>query len=312
MSLKTPVAFLVFNRPDTTEQVFAAIRQAQPETLLVVADGPRLDSPGDADACSKVRAIIERVDWPCTVRKNYSDVNMGCKGRVSSGLDWVFSEVEEAIILEDDCLPHPDFFPFCENILERYRHDERVMMIGGTNYLIDRLQVEESYVFSRYFPIWGWASWRRAWGNYDVEMQEWPRFRKERQMCGYYADGYMRRFLASAFDGAHSGRINTWDIQWFFACLFNNGLSIIPGRNMISNIGTTGAHAGGYSANNHFAIFPCEVERLVHPTFIGPNRLYDQQFFKEQFRMQPATIVRSLETFVRKRARQVWPATGIL
>lgn len=311
MGLKTPVAFMVFNRPDTTERVFAAIRQAQPEILLVVADGPRLGLPGEAERCAEVRAIIENIDWPCTVHKNYSDVNLGCKVRVSSGLDWVFTEVEEAIILEDDCLPHPDFFPFCEKLLEQYRHDERVTMIGGTNYLVDRLQVPESYVFSRYFPIWGWASWRRAWRQYDLSMQNWPRFRKEGQLRGFYADRYMRRFLTSSFDGAYSGRINTWDIQWFFACLFNNGLSIVPSRNMISNIGTVGAHASGYSANNFFHIFPCDLEKISHPEYVSQNLLYDKPFFKEQFMVSLASVVRSSKAFLRKRVRHILPSRGL-
>lgn len=307
MGLKTPVAFLVFNRPDTTEQVFAAIRQAQPETLLVVADGPRPDRPGEVELCAEVRAIIEQIDWPCTVHKNYSDGNLGCKGRVSSGLDWVFKEVEEAIILEDDCLPHPDFFLFCEKLLEQYRHDERIMMIGGTNYLVDRLHVPVSYIFSRYFPIWGWASWRRVWQQYDLTMHNWPRFKKEGQLRGYYADGYMRRFLTSTFDDAYSGRINTWDSQWFFACLSNNGLSIVPSRNMISNIGTVGAHASGYSANNFFPVFPCDMDRLKHPTFVSPNQLYDRAFFQEQFKVRPASVVRSMKAFIRKQIRRVLP-----
>jgi hypothetical protein len=310
MGLTTPVAFLVFNRPDTTEQVFAAIRQAEPETLLLVADGPRADRSGEAELCAKVRGIIEQIDWPCRVLKNYSDVNMGCKGRVSSGLDWVFSEVEEAIILEDDCLPHPDFFPFSQEMLARYRDDERIMMVGGTNYLVDRLQIPESYLFSRYFPVWGWASWRRAWQFYDVTMQQWPRFKKEGQLRGYYADGYMRRFLTTTFDDAYSGRINTWDSQWFFACLCNNGLSIIPARNMISNIGTVGAHSGGYSANNYFPVFPCAVDTLKHPALITPHQLYDQQFFIEQFKVHPTSIARSLKAFVQKRARKIWPESG--
>lgn len=305
MGLKTPVAFLVFNRPDTTEQVFAAIRQARPEMLLVVADGPRPDRSGEAEACAQVRAIVAQVDWPCKVLRNYSVENLGCKQRIASGLDWVFREVEDAIILEDDCLPHPSFFSFCEKLLEFYRDDERVMMIGGTNYLIDRLQVPESYVFSRYFPIWGWASWRRAWQHYDLAMGDWPRLRSEGQLRGFYADNYMRRFLTATFDAAYSGRINTWDSQWFFSCLFNNGLSIIPRRNLISNIGSVGAHSGGYSANNFFPVFPCEVDQMAHPAHICPNRLYDQPFFDEQFKVRPASLARGLKGFLRKRYRRL-------
>ena len=284
MGLTTPVAFLVFNRPDTTEQVFAAIRQAQPETLLLVADGPRVDRPGEAELCAKVRGIIEQIDWPCRVLKNFSEVNMGCKGRVSSGLDWVFSEVEEAIILEDDCLPHPDFFPFCQEMLARYSDDERIMMIGGINYLLDKLDIKDSYFFSRYFAIWGWATWRRAWEKYDINMQEWKRFKKEKLLKSYYSQGFMQRHLEYSFDLAYSKRINTWDIQWFYTCLFNNGLSIVPKVNLISNIGTIGVHSSEQSENHFFKTFNLDANNLLHPEDIYPNLTYDNQVFSEKLK----------------------------
>lgn len=148
--LTTPVAFLVFNRPDTTIRVFEEIRRARPPKLLVVADGARADRPGEAEKCAQVRAIVEQVDWECGVLKNYADDNMGCKRRISSGLDWVFANVEEAIILEDDCLPHPSFFRFCEELLRRYRDDERVMMISGDNFQFGKKRTDYSYYFSKY------------------------------------------------------------------------------------------------------------------------------------------------------------------
>lgn len=279
MGLKTPVAFLVFNRPDTTEQVFATIRQAQPETLLVVADGPRPDRRGEEVSCAKVRTIIEQVDWPCRVLKNYSEFNLGCKDRVSSGLEWVFTEVEEAIILEDDCLPHPSFFPFCEKLLERYRDDERVMMIGGTNYLLDRLQISESYFFSRYFPIWGWATWRRSWRKYDIALKGWNRIKKEGQLNSLYPQKFMRNHLTTLFDSAYQGHANTWDIQWFYACLFNSGLSVIPKSNLISNIGLVGTHTESTVVYNNLPVFELDAGSMVHPELVYPNGCYDTEFF---------------------------------
>jgi hypothetical protein len=160
--VNTPIAFFIFNRPDTTARVFEAIRQAQPSKLLVVADGPRSTRPGEAEKCAATRAIIDQVDWECEVLTNYSDVNLGCRHRVSSGLDWVFEQVEEAIILEDDCLPHPTFFRFCEELLEWYRHDHRIVAISGDNFQNGHQSGEFSYYFSRYVHIWGWATWRRG------------------------------------------------------------------------------------------------------------------------------------------------------
>ena len=115
--LNTPVAFLIFNRPHTTQRVFAEIAKARPPKLLVVADGPRNDRPGEAELCAQTRAIIDQVDWDCEVLTHYADKNMGCKKRIASGIDWVFTQVEEAIILEDDCLPEASFFQFCEENL---------------------------------------------------------------------------------------------------------------------------------------------------------------------------------------------------
>ena len=141
--MKTAIAFMVFNRPDTTKKVFETIREAKPPKLLVIADGPRAGRPGETEKCAATRAIIDSVDWECEVLTNYSDVNLGCKRRVSSGLDWVFNTVEESIILEDDCLPHSTFFQFCEELLEKYRYDSRIMQICGSNLIKDRINIDE-------------------------------------------------------------------------------------------------------------------------------------------------------------------------
>ena len=237
--LKTPVAFIIFKRPDTTEKVFEAIRQAKPPKLLVIADGARPDIPGEAEKCAATRKIIDRVDWDCEVLKNYADVNMGCKQRVSSGLDWVFDNVEEAIILEDDCLPHPTFFRFCEELLEKYRDDKRIMTIGGTNLLIEWKSDTQSYFFSNYFHCWGWATWKRVWRNYDVDMKSWLNPEVKKKVENTIADSrqYLNREIL--LDKAYAGEIDSWDYQFFFTCLAHSGLSIRPSVNLISNIGFT-------------------------------------------------------------------------
>ena len=291
--LKTPVAFLIFNRPDTTEKVFDAIRQARPPKLLVVADGPRADRPDEVKKCIATRSIFESVDWRCVVLTNYSEVNLGCKRRVSSGLDWVFTIVEEAIILEDDCLPHPTFFRFCEELLKKYRGDERVMMISGTNYLLDKLEIEESYIFSRYFAIWGWASWRRAWAKYDITMSNWEILRVQAQLNSLYPQKYMRRYISSAFDAAYKNKIDTWDTQWFYTCLFNNGLCIVPKVNLISNIGLNGTHTTGNTSNNFLPVYYLELEKLKHPGLIFANNLYDFELYERNFKRPFFSKIRS-------------------
>ena len=267
--LKTPVAFIIFNRPNTTKRVFAEIAKARPPKLLVIADGPRVDHPDDAEKCAAVRTIIDGVDWDCEVLENYSDVNLGCKRRVSSGLDWVFDTVEEAIILEDDCLPHPSFFRFCEELLEKYRDDKRVAMISGNNFQFGRKRTEYSYYFSRYSHIWGWASWRRAWHNYDVDMKIWPEIRDGGWLEDLFGAKKSVWYWKNRFENAYQGKIDTWDYQWTFACWIQNALTVLPNVNLVSNIGF-GYESVHTKVKDKFAemeIEPMSVP-ILHPNYI--------------------------------------------
>ncbi len=171
--MNTPVVFIIFNRPDTAERVFEVIRQVQPTKLLVVADGPRSNRPGAEQKCMATRSIIQKVDWNCEVHTNFSDVNLGCRDRISSGLNWVFEMVEEAITLKDDCLPHISFFRFCQALLNYYRNDTRVMHICGNYFGSSNQYLGESYFFSLFCPILGWVAWRRAWKYFDVAIPIW-------------------------------------------------------------------------------------------------------------------------------------------
>lgn len=236
-NLTTPVALLVFNRPETTARVFAAIRKARPQLLLVVADGPRPERPDDLQKCTEVRAIVEQIDWPCEILRNYSESNLGCRLRVSSGLDWVFSQVEEAIILEDDCLPDPTFFRFCQEMLDLYRLDDRITMISGANLLGEWKSAVQSYHFSTNGGIWGWASWRRAWQHYDVDMSLWREPTSRLKVSDVLGGGQRFRMRAIEFDRAAAGNIDTWDYQWSFAQLLQSGLAVVSAVNLISNIG---------------------------------------------------------------------------
>lgn len=235
--LTTPVALLVFNRPEQTARVFAAIRAARPPQLLVVADGPRRGRPDDPERCAEVRRIVGQVDWPCELLCNYSEENLGCKMRVSSGLDWVFGQVEEAIILEDDCLPDPTFFRFCQELLEKYRNDNRIASIGGSNYQFGSHDHQHSYYFSIYNHVWGWASWKRAWLDYELDMSKWMKVRNTDWLSYIFSKKTDTNFWKSNFNKAYKNKIDTWDIQWTFACWLNNRLSIVPHVNLVSNIG---------------------------------------------------------------------------
>jgi len=276
--LTTPVAFIIFNRPDTTERVFAEIAKAKPPKLVVVGDGPRANRPGEAEKVSAARAIIQRVDWDCEVLTHFSEVNLGCKRRVSSGIDWIFEQVEEAIILEDDCLPAPTFFRFCQEMLERYRHDQRIGMISGDNFQFGRRRNDDSYYFSKYTHIWGWASWRDRWvGSYDVTMAKWPRIRDEGWLADMVGNEREAVFWQKIFERVHRGEIDTWDYQWVFTNWVEGRMNILPAVNLISNIGFDGnaTHTTGESELANLGRDPMRFP-LAHPPGVFKNIQADQ------------------------------------
>lgn len=298
--LKTPIAFIIFNRPETTNRVFAEIAKARPPKLLVIADGPRTSHPEDAEKCAAVRAIIESVDWDCEVLKNYSDVNLGCKRRVSSGLNWVFDTVEEVIILEDDCLPHPTFFRFCEEMLEKYRDDERIAMISGNNFQFGRKRTKYSYYFSRYTEIWGWASWRRAWENYDVDMKLWPEIRDGGWLKDLLGGKKSVLYWKYNFENTYKGKIDTWDYQWVFSCWIQSALTIIPNVNMVSNIGF-GMKATHTKVKNKLADMEIEPMSfpILHPDYILRDSKADI-FVENQIFSGNSLILRVINRFINR------------
>ncbi len=235
--MKTPVAFIIFNRPDSTQKVFDAIRRARPSQLLVIADGPRINRPDDIERCASARAVIDQVDWDCEVLRNFSDKNLGCGVRPATGISWVFENVEEAIILEDDCIPHPTFFHFCEELLDQYRFDQRVMHISGNNYWSGYHQRSDSYIFSRYPLSWGWATWRRAWQHYDFDMRLWPEINQKNVLQDLLVDQHTVETWTRIFQDVVHKDLGCWDYQWILTCWLQNGLSILPNVNLVSNIG---------------------------------------------------------------------------
>lgn len=281
--LTTPVAFIIFNRPDTTERVFAEIARARPQQLLVVGDGPRSNREGEDAKVAATRAIITRVDWPCVVLTNFSDINLGCKERVSSGLDWVFEQVPEAIVLEDDCLPHPTFFRYCSELLEKYRGDQRVSQINGVNLQSTYQSGDESYYFSRNNHIWGWATWANRWrGHYDVKMRLWPEFKKSGLIENWFDSSKETKYWSNIFESVYQGKVNTWDYQWVFACWLQGRLAIMPSRDLILNIGfgpdATHTTVEGPLSNLHVVEmqFP-----LIHPKWVFARHVLEKQFFNK-------------------------------
>jgi len=297
--------FIIFNRPRQTELVFEAIRKAKPLKLLVVADGPRSNRPGEKDACDATRAIIETVDWPCQVLKNYSEHNMGCKKRVSTGINWGFSEEEELIVLEDDCLPSDSFFSFANECLDRYRHEHDVGLISGTNLVPDKFlpRKDSSYRFSKYPHIWGWASWRRAWGNYSVEINDLPpnlRQFKQQFPCSIRNHDYW----FNIFNAVSQGKIDTWDYQLFYYFWKNKLISISPNVNLIENIGF------GQDATHTFGDRPSWLQPareltwpILHPKNLTPYDRADIWESKKLF--SNPVFFRRLLSAIRRRMRKI-------
>jgi hypothetical protein len=280
MAVESPVVFIIFKRPNTTKEVFDAISRAKPKKLLIVADGPRHSD--EAEKCRQARAIAEQVTWDCEVLKNYSETNMGCMRRIISGLDWAFSQVEEAIILEDDCVPAPSFFHFCQTLLEYYRNDERIMMISGCNFQFGRKRTDYSYYFSKHIFITGWATWRRAWRHCDVDMKAWPEFKREGFMRSLCEDPYEQKNVTQIFDAAYEGRCPTaWCPYWAFACWSQNGLSINPNSNLISNIGD-GPDGTNCLEEGPLSRMPTtDIWEIKHPPFVARHRDADDYAFNE-------------------------------
>lgn len=273
-----PALFLIFNRPDLTRQVFSRIRDACPAQLFIGADGPRPDLPGEAALCAETQAVVKEVDWPCQVHTLFRDQNLGCKIAVSSAITWFFKHVEEGIILEDDCLPHPSFFRFCAELLEHHRDNPRVMMISGQSFWPPDIEPQkESYFFSKESLIWGWATWKRAWKHFDMRMNKWPELKAGNWLNDIFADPVEAQKVTGQFDRVYGNGLNTWDYQWKYSLLLNDGLSAVPYRNLVSNIGFGESATHTKRRNGLFNLDRSSMEEtVIHPTEVNWNSEHDK------------------------------------
>ena len=299
ITLTSPVLFLIFNRPETTQQVFSAIRKAKPPRLYVAADGPRFDYPNEDEKCEHSRKIATNVDWDCEVKTLFRDQNLGCRLAVSQAIDWFFEQESEGIILEEDCLPDQSFFWFCQELLNRYRDDTRIMHIGGTNFQFGKKRTNYSYYFSRYTHLWGWATWRRAWMYYDEKLKQWPEA-KQNEILLHWADN--RRFIfywKSLFEKAASGDLDTWDPQWIFACWSQNGLSVVPSVNLVSNLGFSKDSTHTQDVKSPLAYMSTKAITfpMEHPNHIVRHWKADQHVECQQF--SRPLLFRLLQKFYR-------------
>ena len=296
---KTPILFIIFNRLDTTNTVFEEIRKIKPKQLFIAADGPRENIIDEIHICELTRNIvIENIDWECEVKTLFRNENLGCGKAVSGAISWFFENVEEGIILEDDCLPHESFFLYCETMLNRYRLVENIGIITGNNFQNGIQRGDGSYYYSKYSHIWGWATWKSTWALYDFEMKEWQNFKSNLLLSSCNNNMIEFNYWKEIFEMVYLRKINTWDYQLLFSMWFNNLITICPNVNLISNIGfgESATHTTDRNSKlSNLEFFKYEDDKI--PSKIEIDRLADDYTFNSIFQL---TIVEEFNVENRK------------
>lgn len=283
MSYDIPILFLIFNRPEKASKVMSRIKEIQPKTLFIAADGPRNENESLITTQTR-KKVMEMVDWECKVQTLFRDDNLGCKKAVGSAIDWFFNNVDMGIILEDDCLPKIDFFSFCKELLIKYKFDTRVSSISGSNpYHVDS-SLKSDYYFSNFNRIWGWASWRRSWKSYDVNMEAWPEVKRSKAHYSFFRRYAEIRHFEKIWDECYHGLHNTWDYQWFFEKRMQSSMTIISKFNLIENLGfdadsTHTIKKPSYFVNNEGTI----NKNLIHPDHVLVNYELDRNLSRLKF-----------------------------
>lgn len=277
----TPILFLIFNRPETTAKNFENIRKQQPKFLFIAADGPRQNKPNDIELCAATRNVVSNIDWDCEVKTLFRDNNLGCGVAPAEAITWFFDNVEQGIILEDDIDTDPSFFTFCEEMLNYYKNDDKVMHISGSYFFTGwpTEPTNASYYFTRQIHGWGWATWKRAWQYYDYDMKAWPTANSVEQLKSYYGDNYL--FWERLFSGTHHKGNDIWDYQWMFTVYNRNGLSINPTANLTKNIGFCADATHTIDANSIYTKIKLEsIAHIIHPANMDINVENDTLYYK--------------------------------
>lgn len=277
--LQTPVLFIAFNRPELTKKVFDVISLVAPPRLYIAVDGPRVNNTNDVEKIAQIREMINDISWECELHALFRENNLGCRLAVSESITWFFNQECQGIILEDDCVPSQQFFWFCEKLLERYREQTNVWHISGAN--LNQNNALETYHFSAYPGVWGWATWADRWKSYDVKIADYGPKSVSRFASRY---GISRTFWSRVFAKVQKGEIDTWDFQWIFTIWSNSGLCVTPNKNMVSNIGF-GEHATHTkNSNSRYSNVPAEsVETIHHPSRVSLGVEYDKELTKHYF-----------------------------
>ncbi len=299
----TPVLFLIFNRPEETFRVFEKISEIKPAKLYIASDGARTNIENETIE-NLTKNLLAKINWQCDVKTLFRNENMGCKYAVSSAIDWFFENEVQGIILEDDCLPELSFFRFCEELLEKYKDNDEVMMITGTNEL-DVWNSNESYLFSKYGSVWGWAGWKTTWQKYDIQMSGWKSGKDKQTIKKNINNRIDFKYRSKIFDAVCRNKIDTWAYQLNFTLLKNNGLCIVPAKNTIKNIGfgkeathTTDTHNNLAYLQSYPVSFPLE-----HTKNVTHSEEYDIAYLKKQReRRKPLAKIRNLLKILKQKS----------
>lgn len=294
--MTTPLLLLVFNRPDHTQKLIEALTLVKPKQIFIVADGPRKQVAGEAERCAEVRKMMNNLPWECSVTTLFREENLGCAQSVGRGISWFFEQVEEGIILEDDCIPHPSFFTFCTELLERYRDDNSVVHIGGCNFQNGKKRGPADYYFSIYNHIWGWATWRKNWQHFEYDIN--PEGNTE--MKAYVRSRTIWNYMQRQFELVMDGTLSSWGFRWTYACWKQRGLSIVPNVNLVKNIGFGEGATHTTSTNTPQASLQLNSIKspLTHPKKLVLNRWAD--WFTHRYIFEPISLRSRLGKLKRK------------
>lgn len=306
--IRSPVLLIVFNRPDTTQIVFEAIRRAKPKLFYIAADAPRIVNSDDKKNCALVKEIVKHVDWDCETHYRFAEENQGCGPGPYNAISWVFEHEDRAIILEDDCVPALPFYGYCDELLERYKNDTRIWLISGNQYNEEAVTTPHSYFFSKYGHSWGWATWKRCWVHMDMEMRKFPLLLEQDLFKSRYRTRAEANFFLKRYQRIYSDKsklTHIWDIQFGFALGINNHMCINPSKNLVKNIGYIGTHSG---EKNRFHDRPIDENYKVvsHPDFILVDVNYDDYHFKHHWQTQEkSNLFRRIKSKIRRTVKGI-------
>ena len=296
---KNPILIVVFNRPEIVGKTFEAIKKSKPKKIYVFADGPRKSVDTDKFNCKKTREIFnEKVDWDCEIITNYNENNLGCQLAVSSALKWFFLNEKQGIIFDDDCVASLSFFRFCDELLEKFKNDEKILLISGNNYF--KKKNEYSYFASKNPCFYGWATWKRSWKNYDPKMRDWPKLKEKKWINDIFKDKSSRYYWTKVFDETYSGKKNTWDYQWWYLSLKNNSITLRPSRNLVQHIGS--GKDSTHIKSKHFRDYfePLEIDfPLKHPEELKVFDIHDAYENSEVWKIKKTYIMSKLNFIIK-------------